>query len=220
MKKLLTALFFCSFASIALAQDDVVLDTKEIPIEPTDPKVERTGKIDPREVIAIAKDVIALGEKVYELVYKGKPVTNITTHSPISVLPKDKITGQVVDVMDLENCSMPTRKKYQTSVKRAGVTVAKFKYLIVFTYNCSYEGKGKYIQAAMLEPIAADVSYGWDFNAEMKYQGMMNHSSKADPVVGAFLSVKYSLKSWRSAFERNDTIHITGKGDVKNHSLE
>jgi hypothetical protein len=52
----------------------------------------------------------------------------------------------------------------------------------------------------------------------MKLQSMMNHGTKDSPVVGAFISMKYTMKSWRTAFERNDTIHITGRGEVNNYS--
>jgi hypothetical protein len=70
----------------------------------------------------------------------------------------------------------------------------------------------------MVQPVSVKTSYGWDFNATMKLNGIMNHGSKAQPVVGAMLSIKYSMNSWHTAFERNDTVHITGNGELKNYS--
>lgn len=46
------------------------------------------------EVIQIANDIIALGERIYEIVKKGKPVLNLE-YAPMSVLPKDGAAVQL-----------------------------------------------------------------------------------------------------------------------------
>lgn len=174
-------------------------------------KIERAGKI-----IATAKEFVALGEAVYELVKKGKP-NNVTTYAPVSVVPTNPETKQPVDVFDLEGFGIPTQKKFTAKLTNgAGLVVISFDYMVVYSYGGSYNGKGKWISSASIIPVAVRTSFGWDFNAEMKVSGIMNHGSKADPVAGLILTVKYSMKSWSSAYERNDTIHMTGKGDFKN----
>src|SRR5690606_17491412 len=106
-------------------------------------------------------------------------------------------------------------KKYQTTMKSGSKEVVKFEYMIVFVHGCSYNGFGKYIQAAYIQPVTIKTGYGWDLTATMKVSGVMNHGSKIDPVVGSMLTVKYTMNSWRTAYERNDTIHITGRGEIK-----
>lgn len=169
------------------------------------------------QVIAVAKDIVALGESIYTLVQKGKP-SNTTEFAPISVVPKDPITKEIADPFDMENCSFPVEKKFATTMKTGGAEVVRFEYMVIYTYGCSYNGAGKYIQNAIVQPVTVKTSYGWDFNATMKLSGIMNHGTKADPVVGAMLTIKYSMNSWRTAFERNDTVHITGKGELKSYS--
>jgi hypothetical protein len=169
------------------------------------------------EVIAVAKDIVALGESIYTLVQKGKP-SNTTDFAPISIVPKDPITKEIADPFDMENCSFPVEKKFATTMKTAGSEVVRFEYMVIYTYGCSYNGTGKYIQNAIVQPVSVKTTYGWDFNATMKLSGIMNHGTKAEPVVGAMLTIKYSMNSWRTAFERNDTVHITGKGELKNYS--
>ena len=169
------------------------------------------------QVITIAKDIVALGEAVYTLVQKGKP-SNTTDFAPISVVPKDPSTKEHLDPFELETCSFPVEKKFKTSMTTGGMEVVKFEYMVIYVYGCSWNGAGKYIQAAMVQPVTVKTSYGWDFNATMKLSGIMNHGTKTDPNVGAMLTIKYSMNSWRTAFERNDTIHITGKGEFKTYT--
>lgn len=170
------------------------------------------------QVIAVAKDIVALGESIYTLVQKGKP-SNTTDFTPISVVPRDPITKEIADPFEMESCSMPVQKKFVTSIKSAaGGEGVRFEYMVIYTYGCSYNGTGKYIQNAIVQPVSVKTSYGWDFNATMKLNGIMNHGTKAQPVVGALLSIKYSMNSWHTAFERNDTIHITANGELKNYS--
>lgn len=168
------------------------------------------------KVISYAGQVVALGEAVYNLVKKGKPSNN-TNYAPVAIVPRDPITKQNVDVFDLENCSMPITRKFKASIKSAMREVVKFEYMLIYTVNCTYNGTGRYIQAAMVQPLSVKTSFGWDFNATMKLNGVMNHGSKASPVVGALLTMKYQMNSWTTAFERNDTIHITGRGGIKTY---
>lgn len=181
--------------------------------QPPVDKLEQVGK-----VIAVAKDIVALGEDIYKLVQKGKP-TNTTDFSPIAIVPRDPISKEVVNPFDMENCSMPTQKKYSTVIKSStGAEAVRFEYMVVFSHSCSFNGNGKFIQSAIVQPVSVKTSYGWDFSASMKLNSVMNYGSKDQPLVGAYITIKYSMNSWHTAFERNDTLHITGKGDINNLS--
>ena len=169
------------------------------------------------QVLSTAQTAVTLGETSYTLAQHGKP-SNTTEYAPISIVPRDPISKEIVSPFDMEDCSMPTKKSFRSVMTTGGVEVVKFEYMVIYTYGCSYEGKGKYIQTAMIQPISVKTSYGWDFNATMKFSGMMNHGKKADPIAGALLTIKYSMTSWRTAFERNDTVHIRGDGDLKTFS--
>jgi hypothetical protein len=48
----------------------------------------------------------------------------------------------------------------------------------------------------------------------------MNHGTKADPVAGVMLTIKYQMNGWNTAYERNDTIHVTGRGEIRNHMAQ
>ena len=169
------------------------------------------------QVLNTAQTAAALGEAVYVLAQHGKP-TNTTEYAPISVVPRDPISKEIVSPFDMEDCSMPVRKTYRSVITTAGVEVVRFEYMVIYVHSCSYEGAGKYIQTAMIQPLVVKTGYGWDFNATMKLSGIMNHGKKADPIAGALLTIKYSMNSWRRALETNDTVHIRGDGQLKSYS--
>lgn len=177
-----------------------------------------TGSGDPIEtagrVISTARDIVALGEAIYELVSKGKP-HNVTEYAPISVVPKDPTTGEPVDMFDLEGFSMPVEKNYVATIKDgAGREAVKFSYRVMYSYGGSYNGTGKYLANVIIIPGNIVTKYGWDFSASMKLSGMMNHGTRANPIAGIMVTIKYKMDSWSKAYERNDTIHISGTGQL------
>lgn len=187
---------------------------EEKPKPTFDERIQQTGK-----VIQVARDMVALGEAVYDLVKKGRP-SNITEYAPISVVPRDPTTKEILDPFELEGFSMPVEKNYVAKiVNGVGKEVVTFSYKVLFSYGGSYNGIGKYLTNVIIVPGSIRTSYGWDFNATMKLSGIMNHGSKANPVAGIMVTVKYQMNSWSAAFERNDTIHITGNGEIKNHNM-
>ncbi|MGE3609897.1 MAG: hypothetical protein AB7I27_09960 [Bacteriovoracaceae bacterium] len=176
---------------------------------PRPDRMEQVGK-----VVTQAKDVVALGESTYDLVHKGKP-TNVTEYAPVSVVPRDPTTKEYVDPFDLESFSMPVEKKLVTVIKSAGIEVVRFSYTVVYSYGGSYNGAGKYLTGVMIVPTSIKTRYGWDVNASMKIGGIMNHGTKANPIAGLMLAVKYQMNSWTTAFEQNDMFHITGDNQFK-----
>ncbi len=165
------------------------------------------------QVIIVAKELIALGERVYEIVKKGKPVLNMS-FAPISVLPK-KADGSAVDILDTEGWAMPKAHKVRMVYKNLyGVEVVSFNYTLVFAHSGSYDGKGAYITAAQIMPANVRVSWGFELNATMKLVGLQNHGSRQSPVAGAVLGVNYKVESVLSTIDTTDTFHITGRGQL------
>ena len=174
-------------------------------------RLETTGK-----VLQTAKDFVALGEAIYDLVKKGKP-TNVTEYAPISVVPRDPMSKEYIDPFELEGFSMPVERSFTARVKdAAGREAVTFNYKVVYSYGGSYNGTGKWLTNVLIVPGSVTTRYGWDFNATMKLNGIMNHGTKADPVAGALVTIKYQMNSWRASFERNDTVHVTGRGEIRN----
>jgi hypothetical protein len=188
------------------------------PTAPTfNDRVDSGGK-----VIGVAKDVVALGEAIYTLVEHGRP--KITTeYAPIDIIPRDPTNTEsdpakkyAVSMMDMEGFSFPVEKMITAKVKSpTGKQAVIFQYKVVYSYGGSYNGAGKYLAGINIIPANIQVAHGWTFNSTMKLTGMMNHGTRQNPIMGAMITIKYSMSSQTQAFERNDTIYITGNGQMK-----
>ncbi len=180
-------------------------------------RVQQTG-----QVIQAAKDVVALGEAIYALVEHGRPKVT-TDYAPIDIVPRDPSNTEAdpakryaVSPFDMEGFSMPIEKMITAKVKSpTGGEAVVFQYKVVYSYGGTYNGVGKYLTGINIIPASIKVAHGWTFNSSMKLTGMMNHGTKADPIVGAMITIKYSMSSMTQAFERNDTIYIRGDGQMK-----
>jgi hypothetical protein len=165
------------------------------------------------QVISTARDLVALGEDIYRLVSKGKP--NVTTaYDPISVIPK--VDGRAVDLLDTEQWSMPSKRSYQLVLKNLyGVAVVTFRYSVIFSYNGAYDGRGKYITAAQIQPDYVNVLWGFDFTATMKLSGIQNQGTRQDPVAAATLRIEYTTSNVMNSRTIGDSYFITGRGGFR-----
>jgi hypothetical protein len=165
------------------------------------------------EVIAIANEIVALGERIYNLVDKGRP-TNKLDYSPISILPK--VNGVVADILDTEGWRAPVKRSYRIAWKNLyGMEVVIFKYSVIYSYGGTYNGRGAYLTATQIIPDYSSVSFGFDFSASMKLVGLQNHGTKSSPIAGAVIQLEYSISNMLKADTYSDTFHITGQGSFK-----
>lgn len=165
------------------------------------------------QVIAIGKELVALGESIYTLVNKGRP--NVTTsYAPISVIPKEN--GSYVDIMDTEGWKLPSKRTYKITYENLyGMDVVTFRYSVIFSYGGSYNNKGAYITAAQIVPESVSVSWGYDFDATMKLSGIQNHGTKAYPIAGAVMQMQYTVSTILKSDKTVDSYHVTGHGGFR-----
>ncbi len=163
------------------------------------------------QVIAVANQVIALGEKIYEIVKKGQPVLNVST-APISVLPKN-IDGTPVDIFQTSNWSMPFTRKVKLEYKNLyGSKVVTFDYTVMFVHSGKFNGKGAYLTAVQVVPTNVTVGWGYEFDVNMKLAGLQNHGSVDSPVAGAIVQLSYKAKTVLRTIDSTDQFHMTGRG--------
>lgn len=164
-------------------------------------------------VIALGKDLVALGESVYQLVLKGKPSVK-STYAPISVIPR--VGGEPADIFELEGFSVPVKRTYQIKYNNLyDVTIVHFMFSVIYSYGGSYNGTGAYLTSVQVVPEYVKVLWGWDFNATMKLGGLQNMGTRSNPVAGATIMIEYTASSMMTAISRNTSFFVTGKGALK-----
>lgn len=166
-------------------------------------------------IIGVARDLVALGEDIYRLVVKGKP-TNTTRYAPISVVPK--IGNEPVDLLETENWSMPIKRTYEVAWKNTyGVEVVSFRYSVFYSYNGSYDGRGKYLTSVQVIPEQVKTLWGYDFTATMKLGGIQNNGTRQNPIAGATVLIEYTISTIVKAENNVDTFFVTGNGGFKRY---
>lgn len=165
------------------------------------------------EYLMIAEKVIALGEKIYEIIERGRPVVQ-TQYEPISVLPKDT-ARTAVDVMDMELWKGPKAVKYAATYKNVyGMEVVKIEFVVMFSYGGSYEGKGRYITSAQIIPSKVYAAWGFNVDARMKLNSITNKGTASNPVAAAVLNFSYTVKTVFQHDENHMSFYIDGNGGL------
>ncbi len=181
----------------------------QIPSQDGQPSpVDEAGKI-----IGVARDLVALGEDIYNLVSKGKP--NIATdYAPISVVPK--IDGQPADILETENWKMPASYTYEVVYENTyGMDVVTFRYTVIYSYGGSFNGKGKYLTAVQIIPEQVHVLWGFDFTATMKLGGIANHGTRDNPIAGATLLLEHKVSNIINSNLETYAFQVVGNGTFK-----
>jgi hypothetical protein len=187
-----------------------LVEVQQVPDQYGKPSpVDQAGKI-----IGVARDLVALGEDVYNLVIKGKPNIN-TDYAPISVVPR--INGQPASILEeTENWKMPVSHTYEVSYENGfSMDVVTFRYTVIYSYGGSYNGKGKYLTAVQIIPEQVSVMFGYDFRATMKLGGIVNHGTRENPIAGATLLLEHEVKTIVKANLETYAFQVVGNGGFK-----
>lgn len=156
--------------------------------------------------------IINLGKKVWNLIDQGKPVVNVKSDIA-TALPQGAKCWT-----DLQNWQAPKYKVYAVSYKNAyGVTVVDFTYRVLFLTGGTVNGKGQYVGYASVEPLNINVLWGFHFNVEASVPTVYNMGSKADPVAGLNLQIKWTLDPILGLQhqEHTQTYFVSGRGEFK-----
>lgn len=191
-----------------------LLRRKDISIYSSDEDKEKPDQVQRAgAIIKVSRDLVALGEEIYRLVVKGKP-TNKTSYAPISVVPK--INGEAVDILDTEGWSVPVKRTFRVGYKNLyGIEVVVFQFSVLYSYNGSYNGAGKYLTSVQVVPESVRTLFGFDFTATMKLGGIQNQGTKANPVAGVTILVEHTVGSVMNAINKVNSFFITGRGEFK-----
>ncbi len=164
--------------------------------------------------IAVARDLIALGEEFYALVEKGKPVSKVNV-TPISVLPRNE-DGSPVDELATENWEIPKSKRYSMTLKNLyGMKVVDMVFNLNFSYGGSYDGRGKFLTGVQITVDNVQPAWGYSFDASFKLVSITNMGTADDPIAGATIQMSYAVSTIMSRKEMTKTFFITANGDIE-----
>lgn len=150
-----------------------------------------------------------MGERIWKLVEKGKAVVHQRTMTA-SALPQgvhrwDQLTGYKVAYM---NTGIQIKQPI-------GGTVINYDYRLVFTYNGSLNGKGKYIGYATIEQV--DLNAKWlapSLDVYVSVPTTFNAGTAENPIAAMKIDIHIRTKRLQVT-EMIDSYIITGNGKVR-----
>lgn len=152
---------------------------------------------------------ITLGEKIWQLIEKNRPVANVKSQR-VSVLP---IAQQ--DWQQMESWQAPMVKSYVIEAKNLfGVTCVQQTYALAFNYGGKYQGKGAYLANATIIPSQVNVLWGYTLNSSVEVGQAVNVSSKDNPIPGIDLQMGWSIETTFKHAEQHTSYFVRGDGQI------
>jgi len=114
---------------------------------------------------------------------------------------------------DLEGWQAPQSKKWRSVyMNKLGDKVVDFTYRVSFIPGGQYMGQGRYLIQATIVPAEIFVAWGFDFNVQVSVPAVFNMGTRADPVAGMQLNLKWILNTTINHHEVEEQFFINGLG--------
>lgn len=157
----------------------------------------------------IVDKIINIGQKIWNVVEKGKPSATYTS-AKASAVPANTTRWD-----QLENWKAPRSKVISVVYKNLyGAEVVRFIYRINLLYGGSANGIGKYIGYASVEPVEISVSYMYTFNATASVDAVYNMGTNATPLAGMLLSINWTVETVLKKTTQTHTFTLDGNGNI------
>ncbi len=227
MKKCLIALSLAlssvTFANETLSEFDVQalsiksVEVYEVPNPFTDKGIVELPKAptNPIDEISIMIDgLIAIGKKIWPIIDAGRPVINNKLAPAVSILPALQSDRGVLT--EMSGWSVPKAQSYRVSYKNYfGMEVVGFTYTIMFQYNGSLKGVGKYITSLKIMASNIYTAWGFDFDANSELVGISNVGTDENPVASGIIAVSYAVRGKLNEVRNADSLYVDGYGRLQ-----
>lgn len=223
----LTGTLFLSFKAYSLQFDPrMAFNIASVEVEKVDtPLVENIFEMAPTrggtfnkegsEAAMVVGEVIAVGEKIWPIVEKGRPVVS-AQFSNLSALPRFEDTLSFPELYEMAGWVSPGAATYKVSFKNyLGMEVVLFRYTVTFQPGGSYLGVGRYLTNVKVYANELKVAWGYNVEASTSLVGLTNKGSKEDPIASMVLQVNYNVKTVFSESHNSSSYYVAGDGTFK-----
>lgn len=179
--------------------------------QPQNSKTTFGGVLDEAEVIL--DQIIRMGDKVWKIIEKNKPVVT-QNYQSASAVPQG-----ITDWRQLQGWSAPQVRVYRMVYKNVyGMEVVSFSYRVAFAHGGNMNGKGLYITSAMVEPSTVDVLWGYTFNASGQVLNVTNAGTSENPVAAIEIRLDWSVDTVIKHMQSSTRFYLRGDGLFANLS--
>jgi hypothetical protein len=193
------------------------VEVREVPNPFTDKGIVELPKAptNPIDEISIMIDgLIAIGKKIWPIIDAGRPVINNKLAPAVSILPALQSERGVLT--EMSGWSIPKAQSFRVSYKNYfGMEVVGFTYTIMFQYNGSLKGVGKYITSLKIMASNIYTAWGFDFDANSELIGISNVGTDENPVASGIIGVSYAVRGKLNEARNADSLYVDGYGRLQ-----
>lgn len=216
MKKIVILFLAGIVSSAAVAQDGDVGDLKlrvqmiaEGPVEYNYVETNKASRdlcVD-REYRFDFDQIVAIGEKIWDIVLAGQPTLNFEAYSATA------IPASAQCAFNLSNWSVPYSRTYQLVYENLyGMDVVSFTYKVIFSYGGRFNGQGSYLANVSIHPVDVSVLWGQNFDARVSVGSVLNIGEAESPVAGMEVSLEWNISNVLKDFKSRRTYFVDGYG--------
>ncbi len=156
-------------------------------------------------------EIVNLGEKIWKLIEKNKPVLN-AKNAYANAVPRG-----VKGPEELENFSTMNYKSFRKHAKNMfGSTVFDVTYVLAHRYNGQLKGNGRYLDAVTVLPHKIDVLWGYTLNFGVTRVSTANIGSEKDAIGAVVMELDFNVSTiikasaYKNLYEfRGDSARVT-----------
>lgn len=188
--------------------DDIVNVVEEVatPSDFLDAMEEAELKTSPTDNAAVTiANVINIGEKVWTIIEKNKPVVDIR-YTYANALPEG-----VKSSRELERFSDLQARSFRTYGKNwFNATVYDVTYTVIHRYNGSYQGRGRYLENVTILPSNVSALWGYKVNMDVGNVSTVNVGTAADPVASILMEMNFGVSTVIKSHHRRSVYQFRG----------
>lgn len=154
--------------------------------------------------LVIVDQIINLGEKIWSIIEKNKPVEDVQ-YKYANALPKGANPG------DLEGFSSLQYRSYRQYGKNTfGATVYDVTYTAIHRYKGDLGGVGQYLENVTVLPHKVSVGWGYTLNLGVGSVSTVNVGTHAEPIGDLTMELKLKVSTVMKIYEYNTVFEFRG----------
>jgi hypothetical protein len=155
-------------------------------------------------------EIINIALKAWQVVENNAPSVTLKT-SFATGTPKG-----IDDWTQMDGWSEPKVVQFSFTHKAPlGITTVDLEFSVIWSYDGSVDGIGKYVTGAGFEIDTLNVAWGYNYECDNSVDSLTNIGTHTAPVAGILMNLHHTITTKISHYESNQGFFIDGEGNIE-----
>lgn len=158
----------------------------------------------------LISDIINIGEKLWKIIERNKPVVDIKTTSA-NAFPKG-----ISHWTELSGWRPPEATLYEYSAKNMwGKQVVRVRFQVHRMHGGHLQGRGKFLNHVTVEPLEVQAAYGYKLYLDADIPSVANVGTAEEPLAAMIVSLKWRVQTSFKVHEGTTVYYLQGDGSYR-----